>query len=241
MSKICPSCGETKPAEEFGRNRSLKDGLSFYCLQCNRERNRAWYRESRRALGLEVRDHSWIPEGFRWCPSCQQPVAVEDFVRSAATVSGFGARCRACDREANSGAYFYRKYKITKKALAELRAAQGDACAICCEPSPEHLDHDHETGATRALLCQRCNQGIGLLRDNPEILRAAADYVEGHKVSSARGDDAATSTEPGRSGVPPVGSGRRRRRMHLPADRFCSRGLLALAIEAEAAEREADG
>ncbi len=56
--KRCPSCGGVRPVSDFGRNRSLGDGLSFYCLACNRERNRVWYREHRRSLGKEVRDHS---------------------------------------------------------------------------------------------------------------------------------------------------------------------------------------
>lgn len=89
--KRCPSCGETKSATEFGRNRSLADGLSFYCLPCNRTRNSRWYRQNRKRLGFDVRDHSWVPEGFKWCPSCAQAVAHEEYVRSARTTSGFGS------------------------------------------------------------------------------------------------------------------------------------------------------
>jgi hypothetical protein len=179
-TKRCPECGVVKPTAEFGRNQSLGDGLSFYCLACNRERNRAWYRERRRKLGKEVRDRSWIPDGFRWCPSCEQPVAHEDYTRNARTASGFGSRCRACDRAANSDGYFYRRYKLTRRELEDLRAAQDDRCAICGESSPQHLDHDHGTGAIRQLLCQRCNQGLGLLQDNPTLLHAAAYYVALH-------------------------------------------------------------
>jgi hypothetical protein len=181
MTKRCPACSETKPAAEFGRNRSLKDGLSFYCLACNRERNNAWYREHRRAMGKDVRDCSWIPDGFRWCPSCEQPVAHGDYVRNRATASGFGSRCKACDSITNSESYFFRKYKLTKRQLADMREAQDDRCAICGETSPQHLDHDHSTGMTRQFLCQRCNQGLGLMRDDPAVLRAAADYVEMHR------------------------------------------------------------
>jgi hypothetical protein len=180
MIKQCPSCGQELPQSSFGRNKALPDGLSFYCLACNRERNRAWYRESRRRLGKQVRDHSWIPDGFRWCPSCEQPVAHEDYTRNARTASGFGSRCRACDRAANSDGYFYRKYKLTRRELEILRTAQDDRCAICGDASPQHLDHDHETGAIRQLLCQRCNQGLGLLQDDPMLLHAAAYYVQLH-------------------------------------------------------------
>lgn len=146
--KRCPSCDETKPASDFGQNRSLRDGLSFYCLACNRERSNQWYRDHRRALGHEVRDLSCIPEGFRWCPACRQAVAHEDYTRNAGTASGFGSRCRACDRATNSAGYFYRKYTLTQRELSALRDAQQDRCGICGEPAPQHLDHDHATGGS---------------------------------------------------------------------------------------------
>jgi Recombination endonuclease VII len=180
-TKRCPDCREIKPVSEFGRNKSLKDGFSFYCLACNRERSNAWYRQHRKALGKEVRDYSWIPDGFRWCPACEQPVAVEDFVRSGGTASGFGSRCRACDAVSNSESYFFRTYGLTKKQLAQIRAEQHDRCAICGAPAPQHLDHDHETGGIRQILCQRCNHGLGLFRDDPALLHSAAFYVEGHQ------------------------------------------------------------
>jgi len=211
--KTCPHCAQVKVLTEFGKNRSRPDGLSFYCLVCNRERNNRWYREHRKALGHEVRDHSWIPEGFRWCSACQQAVAHEDYTRNAGTASGFGSRCRACDRAANSAGYFYRKYKLTPRGVAELRAAQNDLCAICRDPEPQHLDHDHRTGTVRTLLCQQCNQGLGLFRDDPHLLHAAAYYVAFHTARqevaaelevARRGPDSAS-----RPGEPPAASQRR--------------------------------
>lgn len=133
----------------------------------------------------EVTGHSWIPDGCRWCPSCEQPVAHEDYTRNSRTASGFGSRCRACDRAANSAGYGYRKYKVyckyklRKSLVADLKATQGGRCAICGDPA-QHLDHDHEAGATRQVLCQRCNQGLGLFRDDPALLDAAVLYLDAH-------------------------------------------------------------
>jgi hypothetical protein len=211
--KRCSECGEELPHSAFGRNRTRPDGLSFYCLACNRARSNRWYRDSRRRQGKLVRDHSWIPEKFRWCSACQQAVAHEDYTRNAGTASGFGSRCHACDRAVNSAGYFYRKYKLTLSALAELRAAQDDRCAICGDPEPQHLDHDHVSGRIRRLLCQRCNHGLGLFRDDPYLLHVAALYVEGHRQQQAFETlaDAARAAEegPSRPGEPPVGSQRR--------------------------------
>lgn len=61
-------------------------------------------------------------------------------------------------------------------------------CAICksfgFKMREDHisglnLDHDHKTGAPRALLCHNCNRGLGLFQDNPRYLRQAAEYIEG--------------------------------------------------------------
>ena len=183
--KTCPDCGEAKPEEAFGRNRALPDGLSFYCLSCNRRRNSAWYRASREALGKQVRDHSWVPDGFRWCPGCEQAVAHEDFSRNARQASGFGSLCRACNRRSSGDAYWKRQYGLSRTDVATMRTEQGDACAICGDVGPGHLDHDHDTGAVRALLCHRCNLGLGHFRDDPDVLRAAAEYVERHRQSAA--------------------------------------------------------
>jgi hypothetical protein len=214
MNKICPACGVSQPDTAFGRNHARPDGLSFYCLACNRKRNRRWYQEHRRSLGHEVRDHSWIPEGYRWCPSCEQAVALDEYTRSTVTASGFGSQCRACKNVANSDAYFYRKYGLTRRAMRDLREQQGDRCAICADHSPQHLDHDHATGRVRQLLCQRCNHALGLFRDQPQFLRAAAEYVERHRARQAAAGEASAGSRPGthgRPGDPPVGSAQRRK------------------------------
>lgn len=39
------------------------------------------------------------------------------------------------------------------------------------------MDHDHETGETRGMLCSACNKMLGFARDDPEILRRALEYL----------------------------------------------------------------
>jgi hypothetical protein len=60
---------------------------------------------------------------------------------------------------------------------------QSGVCKICGEPCPTYkhalaVDHNHTTGKVRGLLCNNCNNGLGRFRDNPQYLRAAADYLE---------------------------------------------------------------
>lgn len=72
-------------------------------------------------------------------------------------------------------------YGITLQEYETLLEAQGGVCAICGKECVtfENLavDHDHATGAVRGLLCNNCNHGIGKFKDDPALLKAAADYV----------------------------------------------------------------
>lgn len=79
------------------------------------------------------------------------------------------------------------KYGITLENYEDLLVAQLGRCAICQTDDPPirsgakihwHVDHCHVTGRVRGLLCFRCNQGLGLLGDDPERLRQAIAYLE---------------------------------------------------------------
>ena len=76
-----------------------------------------------------------------------------------------------------------KKYGITKEAYYALMVAQNGKCAICGAECwlDLRVDHNHETGAVRGLLCAGCNSGIGLLKENLETLRGAIRYIEARK------------------------------------------------------------
>jgi hypothetical protein len=71
-----------------------------------------------------------------------------------------------------------RKWGIPPEIFDELFEAQGGKCAICKAVAILCVDHDHTTKELRGLLCRNCNLALGNCRDNPKILRSAADYIE---------------------------------------------------------------
>lgn len=88
--------------------------------------------------------------------------------------------------------YTLRKYSLTRADYDRMLEVQHGLCAICRSASPQgrgrwHIDHDHVSGQFRGLLCNNCNRGIGYFGDDPDIIRAAADYVAEHSRLSGSG------------------------------------------------------
>lgn len=80
-----------------------------------------------------------------------------------------------------------KKYGITLADYARMLIKQGEGCAICGEADDGALlavDHCHETGEVRGILCRRCNTAIGKLSDDPTLLASAIDYLEGRMPAS---------------------------------------------------------
>jgi hypothetical protein len=74
-----------------------------------------------------------------------------------------------------------RLFGITPEEYDAMLVAQGGVCAICKAPPGCRrlaVDHDHETGKVRALLCGNCNTGIGKAKESVEMLRAWIDYLQ---------------------------------------------------------------
>ena len=67
-----------------------------------------------------------------------------------------------------------------------MSGAQDDVCGICRrQPTTGisvHVDHDHDTGRIRGLLCFRCNNALGDFEESAELLTRAAEYVFHHRV-----------------------------------------------------------
>jgi hypothetical protein len=193
--KLCPGCLVEKPEDEFGRNSSRGDGMAFYCRDCFRELSKASYRRRAKRAGRQVleRRSPVLAPGFRRCPKCGEAKAEEEFPRNRSKSSGLGTYCKPCHNETtrsniakNHGNtrhyHLKRRYGMGADEVLEMLNRQWWHCPICvCRLTLEtaHVDHDHRTGQVRAVLCFNCNGGLGQFRDDPRVLRRAADYLEG--------------------------------------------------------------
>lgn len=75
-------------------------------------------------------------------------------------------------------ARYKRVYGITPEQHGDLFVSQAGRCAVCSKGDIELVvDHDHDSGQVRGLLCSPCNTALGLLQDDPEVLTAATSYL----------------------------------------------------------------
>lgn len=92
----------------------------------------------------------------------------------------------AANRAAQNKSRLKRTYGLTLEDYDRMLAEQNGGCAICATATPGgpgrfHVDHCHNTGRVRGLLCCNCNRGIGALKDDPARLRLAIGYLEAHQ------------------------------------------------------------
>lgn len=127
------------------------------------------------------------------CKRCGKPVPPEHLAnggaylctkcRNAATKAWALAHPEEMERHKRAS-YLRRKWGLTIEEAEALVRAQDGKCAICGETTPDsrgfrlHVDHKHGTNIVRGVLCIRCNNGLGCFRDRPDLLVAAAAYLD---------------------------------------------------------------
>src|SRR3990167_1872093 len=152
-TKVCSKCDEEKRIQEFGIDRKTRDGYNYQCKACRRQ----YY--------LDNRSHI-LERSLEYSKSNRERLCVK-----------------------TRRYMLLRTYNITEDQYDEMVKDQNGVCAICGNPETTKksvggkifklsVDHNHATNTVRELLCRGCNAVIGHSRENPEILRRAAEYLE---------------------------------------------------------------
>lgn len=130
---------------------------------------------------------------MKYCPRCGETKSRKTDFRQVPGPKKTHSYCTPCLREyqrERARKYNYKaKYGISIDDYNALLAEQDGRCAICQTDDPGEgpnrrknfsVDHHHESGQVRGLLCNRCNRMIGLAQDDPLVLQTAAGYVAKH-------------------------------------------------------------
>ena len=192
-ARVCSKCLEPKQETEFY-------GAHQWCKVCIRGGKKKAYEERRQATGRKRRNAP--KDGWKCCGKCGVWKALPEFKR---TPTGW-AHCLKCtteySRELHAGKssdpvwaayradrarnnHLKRSYNMTVDDFEVMRKEQEGCCAVCgtvCENLV--VDHNHETGAVRGLLCQLCNVAVGAVRESAKIAGAVGRYIEKHLTTA---------------------------------------------------------
>ena len=171
MTKLCTKCKEVKNVSEFHSNRSTKDGYHGWCKKCSNE--------IRRGQPKKQYPRSTEP---KTCPTCSETKSPGNFWRDKCKLDGLHTECKECARDR----LYQRNFGISLSEYSTLLESQMCVCAMCGKDETENnqrlcVDHCHETGKVRGLLCNTCNTGLGLLQDNTQILENGISYLRKHR------------------------------------------------------------
>ena len=154
--KKCNKCKRYKGKSEFYKHKRCKDGLAPVCKLCISKYLKDYYIKNKRKIIYR--------ESKKYIINSPDKNKARKYKRA------ISLRYRYKKSEEEYEAQYYK---------------QKGRCAICRKKSSRNLflDHDHETGKIRGLLCIKCNFGIAFLNDNIEIMKNAIRYIKHNRKS----------------------------------------------------------
>ena len=157
QSRRCTRCGVIKPRSDFYKGRPD-------CKPCHKERQRILRSDPQRRAENVRRVQAWRKAN---------PERYLEYQRV------YKEKNREQIQRANRKRHLKKQYGLSLPEYEALIEYQAGLCAICRTPEDGglHIDHDHNTGSIRGLLCGRCNKALGLLDDDPQKFRAAELYL----------------------------------------------------------------
>jgi predicted nucleic acid-binding Zn ribbon protein len=172
--RACAWCREPLTAER-------RYGTRFCSSACSD----AWNNEQRRLATLRAKKAARRP-----CAVCARPIPETRATQAiycsyeCKKLGGRSGSPKARQAQTDNNRHYL--YGITAEEFEARLVSQDGKCAICRTDTwtgkGPHVDHSHETGVVRGILCHKCNLGLGKFNDDPDLLRAAISYLEGAHV-----------------------------------------------------------
>lgn len=137
-------------------------------------------------LQATIRDTA--TDTHKMCSRCLKMKPYEEFNRFHQGFKGRTAYCKACIKETYTPEVAQRKrltralrkYGPEAEGLIQ-RIDSGEGCEVCGSLIRLSIDHCHDSGKIRGILCGPCNSSLGYAKDDAERLRKLATYVESHQ------------------------------------------------------------
>lgn len=148
---------------------------------CSRHYKRLWRSKRGRTrfpIDSPLWGRSYDPnDETKCCSTCGLRKDVADFYKKKTGHDGYDSQCKNCTRATDWRRNLRDWYGLTEESYERMKEQQGGRCAICGDECSLQVDHNHETGMVRGLLCLLCNSALGHLKDNADIASRAEAYL----------------------------------------------------------------
>jgi len=125
---------------------------------------------------------------MKQCPDCKITKSYDDFWKQKGRYDGLQSYCKDClyvknlsnpnRSESQKRSHLKRHYGMPLEDYYSMLKQQGGHCATCSNSQYLCVDHDHATGAVRAILCNQCNSVLGMVNDDIPRLKRLIQYIE---------------------------------------------------------------
>jgi hypothetical protein len=168
----CSICELEHPLDTFTKNKSDPKGRNYECFEC---RNTKEYKNEKK-----VKRKIYYENNKQVVLTKHRTPEFKERRRELEKIRYNKNKKKAS--ESNRKKLLKREYDITTEDYCNLLIEQEYRCKICSKHNDElrlslFVDHDHNTGLVRGLLCSTCNSGLGMFKDNPEIILKAYNYL----------------------------------------------------------------
>ena len=169
-TKVCRTCNECKPISGFLKHNG---GYRYNCKVCHAAYTREWYKNNKEKRQAYYKDYvAKNPEKIR--------KHRDKSIKKLSADPVWVAKRKAW----HTNWWLRRTYGISPEQWQSMLDAQGGLCALCRKRVRGRgdrldVDHCHDTGRVRGLLCRHCNIALGILGDNPEKMERVMRYLRG--------------------------------------------------------------
>jgi len=186
MSKFCSRCGIKKDFNEFYKRTDQPNNYKSHCIACHKidNINKKEYMKEYRKIYRRLNKEKIKQQMSLYSQNNKEVLRQKKKDYYNKNKEKFKEKMQQYDKkvkERRSDALQKQKYGISLEQKAQMIKEQGGTCRICKNPlepgrkSP--TDHDHKTGKVRGILCNKCNIGLGMFKDNIEYLQSAIEYL----------------------------------------------------------------
>lgn len=173
-TKICSQCKIEKILSDFNKRYDGKNNLRSHCKECQKKNYKQWHQKNldkQREKKKQYRQQNSEKERERKKIYRQ---------KNAEKIRDKNKIYRKVNAEKIRDRILKYKYGISLEEYNLMFERQNGCCLICKEQPKKGLvvDHSHNTGKVRGLLCNDCNTGIGLLKETPQFFINAIEYLQ---------------------------------------------------------------